>query len=399
MDPTTVILILALHLVCSGGLMFLIGRNMPGSGLGPWAAGAVLFGVAYIGRLAFGLDATSVLVLLLDLSMVLAALLFIRGLRTFFGRPTLQSRWYLGLLLAFAATHVVAVDIGGAQGRHMVLNFALGLVYGGLAVSALLEVRRQVPQQRPSLWLLGVLMSGQSLLTLTRVVDIGSHGVGALYTGMTALLFYGYSSLTALLLALNLLWMVFVKLNGRLAEMATRDALTGTLNRNGLTAALDAHFSRRDAGALVLMVADLDHFKRINDRWGHAAGDHVLQAVAGVLTHNLRGADFVARMGGEEFLIGCAPLDDTAALHLAERLRGAVAALDLRATDGTPMPCTVSIGVSRPASQRADCEAAIHEADHALYHAKSAGRNLVQAAHALGAVLGPAAPGPAPASA
>ena len=91
MDPTTVIIVLATHLVCSGGLYLLIGRGMPPrSGLGPWGAGCLLFGVAYLARLAVGLQNTPHWIALMDVTMMIAVGLFLSGLREYLGRPAVR---------------------------------------------------------------------------------------------------------------------------------------------------------------------------------------------------------------------------------------------------------------------------------------------------------------------
>ncbi len=222
------------------------------------------------------------------------------------------------------------------------------------------------------------LMAVHALLTLARGLHIGANGLGAAYGGLFPQVFYGYSTLAAVLLAMGLLWMLFTRLTSQLADLATRDALTCVLNRAGLDDALKRHFGNRAAPALLLLAVDVDHFKAINDRHGHAAGDEVLRTVAGTLAAHVRPNDIVARTGGEEFLVCCPGIDRATAVGLAERLRIAVAARTV-ALAGGPLRCTVSIGVSDPCATRDDVERAAGEADRALYAAKAAGRNRVAA--------------------
>jgi diguanylate cyclase (GGDEF)-like protein len=122
---------------------------------------------------------------------------------------------------------------------------------------------------------------------------------------------------------------------------------------------------------------DLDHFKRVNDTLGHRSGDRLLQAVASALLDHLRAGDFVARLGGEEFLVGVVDPPAGRAEPLAERLRAAVAALHFADAAGGRWPCSVSIGVSPAFSRDADWEPALRQADAALYAAKAGGRNRV----------------------
>lgn len=382
MDPNTVIIVLALHLGCMGGLFLLIGRRMPPrSGLRAFGVGAIVFSVAYALRLAAGLLAAAPLSALLDAAMVLAAMLFVCGLRQFVGRREPGRRAMAAVLLLYVLLHAAAVSAHGAQGRHVLLNTTLGLVYVLMAVAAQREVPQQGPALRMPLRVLVALMGLLGLLTLARGAVIAVAGTGFLYQGLAAQVYYAYASLAAVLLAPNLLWMVFVRLNGQLADLATHDALTRLLNRHGLDDVLRRHFGDRASVPVTLLQVDIDQFKRINDSHGHSAGDAVLRTVASVLQDRVRAGDFVARTGGEEFLVGCVGGSSTLAQDLAERLRSAIAQAETVLPDGrTRLRCTVSVGVSRPFVDLQAWEHAAREADKALYAAKQAGRDRVAVA-------------------
>ncbi|MFO1220864.1 MAG: GGDEF domain-containing protein [Burkholderiaceae bacterium] len=382
MHPPTVIVVLALHLVSLGGLMYLIGRRMPPrSGLPAFAAGAIVFGCAYALRLVTGLTATTSVGVVVDTLMVLATLLFIGGLRQFVGRDAWRLRSLLAAMAGFVLLHLLMVGRFGALGRHVVLNVGLGALYALLAVSAARESGREEEALRVPLRVLAAVMGLLALLTLARAGIVAQQGVDALFNGTAAQVYYAYASLAAVLLGPNLLWMVFARLNGQLADLASRDALTRVLNRNGLDGALRQHFGSRGHEPMTLLQVDIDHFKRINDDHGHAAGDAVLRAVAHALDARVRAGDFVARTGGEEFLVGFVGGSREPALAFGERLRSSVAALATPAPDGrAALRCTVSIGVSQPFAVLADWEHAARQADHALYAAKQAGRDRVVAA-------------------
>jgi diguanylate cyclase (GGDEF)-like protein len=160
---------------------------------------------------------------------------------------------------------------------------------------------------------------------------------------------------------------------------AVIDQLTGMLNRNALGARTHelAQQSRVTGEPIGVIVADLDHFKRINDTCGHSVGDAALKDVAYVLRKQLRAFDLAYRLGGEEFLILVPGSDLTSALELAERLRGGVAATPV----ANGLPVTMSVGVSASGRHEPfDYEALFAEADAALYQAKRAGRDRVCAA-------------------
>lgn len=387
MDPVTLVIILAINLVCVGGLFHLIGRGMPPrSGLQQWSVGAVLFGCAYVARLAAGLYNPQAWMLLLDAAMLLAALLFIGGLRSFLGRPAPPAARVAGLVVAFLLAQAATTLLAGQGGRYALLNLALGLAYAVLALDNLRALPREGRALRAPLLVLMLVMGLLALLTMSRGLHIARHGIEVMYRGGFAQVYYVYASLAAVLLGLNLLWMVFVRLHGQLTELASRDALTRVLNRNGLDDVLARHFAARAPQPLTVLQIDLDHFKRINDAHGHAAGDAALHAVAQALAGAVRGSDFVARVGGEEFLVGCVGGDADAAAVQAERLREAVRALVVPTPDGrAQMRCTVSIGVSRPCTSRSGWDAAWREADRALYAAKGGGRDRVMPVQPAGA--------------
>ncbi|MBK7529490.1 GGDEF domain-containing protein [Piscinibacter sp.] len=400
MDPNTVIIMLATHLICSGGLYYLIGRGMPPrSGLRLWSAGGVLFGSAYIARMVAGRDIEAPWMLTADAAMVLAALFFVAGLRQFLGRAPGRWPWFAGAVLLYGALHLAAVQSGGLVGRHVLLNVTLGLIYAALATESLMARGAQGSALASPLLVLTLVMGTLSLLTGARGFFIAMHGIEVVYRGLYAQVYYSYASLAAVLLGLNLVWMVFVRLNTQLTELASRDALTRVLNRNGLDEVLSRHFAERTPRPVTLMQVDIDNFKRINDSHGHAAGDLVLREVAASLNASIRASDFIARVGGEEFLVGCVAADDGVARSLADRLLNGVRKLEV-ALPGVKIPvrCTVSIGISRRCNERADWELCWAEADRALYAAKAEGRDRVMAAGAMPPPLRDAAPlrSPAP---
>jgi diguanylate cyclase (GGDEF)-like protein len=380
MDPHTVVITLSANLTFCGGLYHLIGRNMPPrSGLGLWSAAAMIFGVAYFARVVAGLWSDSPLSLLFDLAMVGSVLLFVGGLRQFVGRPAGSPRIFAGILLLYLVALGCALSLWGQQGRYALLNISLGTLWFALAVTAAYTaLQRQEPALGIPLAVNSALIGMLGLLTVVRGVTIAVEGVSSMFGTLQATIYYAYASIAVVLLALTLLWMVFVRLHGQLNDLASRDALTGLLNRNGLNSAVKIHFAARGAMPVTLLQVDVDHFKRINDEYGHATGDSVLRDIGKALSRHVRGSDFVARVGGEEFVVSCASTDHGAAMVLAERLRTAVSDLAMRsADDRSDVRCTISVGLSRQFTRLADWEGAWREADHALYAAKSAGRNRV----------------------
>lgn len=166
----------------------------------------------------------------------------------------------------------------------------------------------------------------------------------------------------------------------RLNLLAATDPLTGLSNRRLTLQLLDqlARDARLDRGSVVLL-CDLDHFKQINDGWGHAMGDQVLVAVASALRASTRDADTVARWGGEEFLVVLPTTRGTEATDLAERLRLKVEALQVADRHQCPVPVTLSIGIATLCANETG-STWLKRADEALYRAKAEGRNCCRLA-------------------
>jgi diguanylate cyclase (GGDEF)-like protein len=159
------------------------------------------------------------------------------------------------------------------------------------------------------------------------------------------------------------------------------DPLTGLLNRRAFLADAEALLRRqiaRDCPIGVLLI-DLDHFKSINDRFGHAVGDKVLQVFAKTTRANLRQTDLIGRLGGEEFTVVLADASRDNAFLVADRLRNAFA-VDAGVLDGQTLHATASIGVAVIVDPEQDLAQLITLADQALYLAKARGRNRVEVA-------------------
>lgn len=174
----------------------------------------------------------------------------------------------------------------------------------------------------------------------------------------------------------------------RLQRLSSADPLTGLLNRRGL----DELFDDPSKGPLTIAMADLDHFKEVNDRHGHAVGDLVLQAVARRLCAAVRQTDAVARVGGEEFLMVLPGVDAEGAWNICERARRAIGESPIDAA-GTPVSITISVGIAQHVEGESRAEL-LKRADDLLYAAKRAGRDRVLTARSADARRGRPRPGP-----
>ena len=170
---------------------------------------------------------------------------------------------------------------------------------------------------------------------------------------------------------------------GDLQTEALTDPLTGLHNRRGFERTLAELYGEGSNGlpSAALLLADIDHFKRVNDTYGHLVGDQVIRATAQVLKGAVKGRDVVARFGGEEFMVLLPETPGQGALALAEQIRAAFGKLRIRrsGSDEVIAQVTISIGVATPLAGES-IEQAIDRADKALYQAKNEGRNCVRLA-------------------
>ncbi len=166
------------------------------------------------------------------------------------------------------------------------------------------------------------------------------------------------------------------KANEQLKALSRTDGLTGLLNRRSWEELLEQEFSRcrRNRKASSLVMFDIDHFKQVNDNYGHPAGDEVIRSIARTLIQTKRSTDQAGRYGGEEFAVILLDTDEVEARIFCERLRRSVESLEIR-HDQQTIRCTISLGVACLPEDADNCKEWIEAADRALYHAKESGRN------------------------
>lgn len=226
----------------------------------------------------------------------------------------------------------------------------------------------------------GVLFLLQAAFNLVRIPDFflePQNGPTPLST-----LLLGLSEIGMALMSFGFVLMIVDKLISELHVLATRDSLTGLLNRRAFLEAALGEFARarRQASPLAILMLDIDHFKCINDEFGHAAGDEVLRSMAKSVMPCLRDYDLFARFGGEEFVVLLPATSLEEARLVAERLREAVAQTTAW-FEGKAICCTLSVGLAVARGNHRDLDALLREADMALYAAKQSGRNRVVCAH------------------
>lgn len=294
----------------------------------------------------------------------MAGALFWTGLRRFDGR-TAVTRPMLAVFVLPTATHVLLTL---ADAGPVAVNAGSTIAYALHEACNAVYVLRSGPSPSPLRRLIGAALLAIALAICLPLLPWPEASAKLAIVGI-----FVVDQVTSIVLTTSVLALEAERAHAALKRMARTDALTGALNREGLAAA-----ARNVAGPAGVIVADLDHFKAINDRFGHAGGDAVLREFARRSVALLPEGALLARLGGEEFGIVLPGRDPNATTYLAERLR--------RAVGGTPVPwreaaipVTVSVGVARLADGEA-LHDAIDRADRALYAAKTAGRNRVRVA-------------------
>lgn len=305
--------------------------------------------------------------------------LMAHGLGQVQGRD-MPTRWVAGLLAG-----LLLVNAGAQMSGPLVFGqvYALGLA-GTTALMAwhgrgFIVSPRNLTERGLGLSLLLVAVSSGLRLGFT-LAYAGPPRIDLLYVpmpvGSLLAALYGVMPIT---MATLLLTLVNARLHHQLRSRATTDELTGALTRRALRELAPAMLERaplQPAEVAVVMI-DLDHFKGINDSYGHAAGDRVLRMVASTLQANLRPDALLARYGGEEF-VAVLPIDDLPnARRVSERLRAAVEGVEWVRVAGLDRTVTVSVGVAL-AGAGETLDGALQRADEALYRAKREGRNQVQ---------------------
>jgi diguanylate cyclase (GGDEF)-like protein len=273
----------------------------------------------------------------------------------------------LNLMAVEICAHAVAgvIVVGWDSGFHFYLLMTIPVVLAN-------------PRSR---WAVKI---GMALVISTVYLGLGwasRHASPVAPMDATTLLQLHEFNLLGTIFVLSSLTVVYVRLidsaEARLHELATTDALTGLMNRRSILEAIarEQALRQRKPHHLSLILVDIDHFKKINDTHGHATGDTALKAVAGILRKCMREMDYVARWGGEEFLVVQPHADKAQSQLAAERLRAAVEAESLPG-DGQPIRLTITLGLTELGTEE-QMDQGLQRADAALYEGKHQGRNRV----------------------
>ncbi len=376
-DPSTLYLFATMVAGMLGAMLWLFGRqeNIPAL---KWWGTAYLLGAASVALWTVGSSTLDPFVLLgLNAIGFAACGMVWNASRIFHGRKANLPGLVLGPI-----AWIGAVTMLEDPATRLTIGAGIVAVYAALTASELWSERRRAMQRR---WIAIVIPVAHGCVLMLPIL-VGDllrlNGQNVVVSSFWVTLF----SIELVLYAIGTVFVIFMMVSDRAVAVhktaASIDPLSGMLNRRGFSEAC-ARVIEREATAgrpVTVMIFDIDHFKSINDRFGHPAGDEILKLFSAVVVNNLRISDLSGRIGGEEFaaLLPC-PLEE--GVLVAERVREAFENSDIVCEEG-PVDTTVSIGVAGgPAGT--ELEVLLASADTALYQAKRGGRNRVAAAAAL----------------
>lgn len=358
---------LCAHLLCFAVMFLLISKRLQGKKMGMdfFAMGNLLLGLAYVLQLVEGGPAWSMMSVVNHTLTLAAPITYGLGVMRFFGFPAPLWRPLAAFVLAYSTAQALIQWSLGPVARYAMLSGMSALLFLVMTLAALYGVRTFAKHLYREMAFFALLISGICILNAIKFIRLLPGGLEVLHMDSSfQMVFYIYMSSLATVVPPFMIWLVFRRLTDDLSQMAARDPMTQLLNRRGLSEALEQHFNLHNVAPAYLLLLDVDHFKRINDTYGHQAGDTVLRHVADVLRTTVRRGDLTGRIGGEEFVAVCLDSDDVGVVQLAERLRAAVE--------------EQAIHVSGHALEKA-----LRAADVALYQGKAAGRNRIEKAHAF----------------
>ena len=376
---TLVLALLALHILL-GALCLVIARGEHrspalrwwGWGLLVYAGGLLVTLMTFLGR-PWSLTIGNTLVTIAPVLCALAVLSHTRF------RP--RWEWIWGCVALTAA--ILAVNNFSAYPAPIVnLGAPTAMAIALFLFAAWMIVKEGPPEARAAcrflaaMFVLSVLTWAARLVIMVQLLG-GTADVNRV--DLVISLFAILQMVNSVGAALSLMWIDVRLMQAELSRVAHTDHLTGLPNRRGVMLRFDEEVSRaaRYGHPFALAVLDLDHFKTVNDRHGHAAGDAVLKAAADALGRAKRGEDVLGRVGGEEFLLVLGQQGRDAALEAAERLRLAVSGAPAR-FDGREIPVTVSGGLAMYPDDGRTWDELFRTADRRLYVAKRAGRDRVE---------------------
>ncbi len=384
LDVRTIMVVFSVVMLLFSGLLALVRKYSDGidgiDGVGHWALANVLisvgFGFSY--WLSSFLSGQTWPIVFASVLIVSGLCLQLSGIQRFKGKPTNWRFAFIAVSAVLLNGVWFSVISGDIVGRAIANSIVFGIVFTACARELL------IPAESPlkiAYWLTGVSFGALAVLVFARAIFLwlsaAEHYSLFQNAPINPLTFLGVCLLQVCAM-FGFVLMLDYRLVGQLGKLATLDPLTGAFNRRLLeeeASRLQAR-STRTGSPMAVMMIDVDHFKDVNDRYGHQVGDRVLQLLAKTIETEIRTGDYFARYGGEEFCILLPATLEEEAYVLAERLREVYA--DCASLfEGKPLQSTLSIGIADSVDVGPEFNLLLQAADQALYDAKKTGRNKV----------------------
>ncbi len=346
-------------------------------GPGYWAVGNLVIGLGMV-LVLIQLDAPKML-FLPGMALIGAGLsLYINGIQSFVGKAPnhrIPVTVFFLLIVIDAYFMLMRHDIRTTVILGAIIFVAIYLYCARLTFSRDEGVVGNLYWITSSLYLLmAILMLGRAAYASQVSVEVFDSFAAWPFNAYT----FMFGAVSQFFISSLFVLMLSYKLNQNLESIATVDELTSVLNRRGLEdAALKMQdICKRINLSMAVLLIDIDHFKKVNDQYGHLSGDDVLRHLAKVIASVLRSSDVLGRYGGEEFCVFLPNTTESDAIGLAERIREAIETSPLK-MNSTNIKTTVSIGVADSVRAGYDFKGLVATADSAMYGAKNGGRNRV----------------------
>lgn len=383
LDIRTIIIICALSAVVSSVGLFTVASiyRSQSKAILFWIAANVL---EVLGCLFYALRGTIpdlLSIVVANTAIVVSVVFYYQALATFYGKPVslrLPLTMAGSACLGFACFTYVVPNLHARVVLGSSYVFALTAMCGVLLRSQKSEPRPRITQSMALGYLVvGVLWAMRAIAEVVVPVSAPQAAATSLLLGIA----YTTTLIVAMFQTLGFVLLINDRANAELQRMASTDELTEVFNRRAIEA-MAIHFvahARRARVPCAVVMIDADGFKGINDTYGHAVGDQVLQQLVGTIVHSIRQQDVAGRFGGEEFIVLLPGTPEKEAERVANRICSAIAGTPME-IDGHRLSMTISAGVAALIPEEDDASSMIQRADRALYVAKAQGRNRVMLA-------------------
>ena len=385
LDVRTLGILSALMPFVLGFIMFIYLRERRTyGGFGRWVLANFVFGAGYLFISLRGIVPDLFSIVLGNAATVYAEILIYEGIRLFYGRPAF-SKWNSFVFVIYLIFHTYFIYLDpNINARIAVISIALFIliIRSGVTLfnSPLLELRHTASSA-------GTIFLLTSLLPLTRAIyaflqpqpiDLFADAMSAWFA------MFGFFSILAWTFYFFLINTARLEIDLEVArlelmQLAMTDPLTGLFNRRHFFECAEIEFQRakRHEYNISFLLMDIDGFKAINDKYGHDAGDAVMQHLSSILPGEVRVFDLVARFGGDEFIVMLVNVHEELAYEVAERIRATVAGTPV-VFDSQRFDIRLSLGIASYNARDEDLKSILKRADIALYDAKQQGRNRVR---------------------